>query len=43
MNDSAKKKDNIWDLDENEDSEEGKRNNILQKAIMLYIGKVRAT
>lgn len=24
----------------NEDSEEGKRNNILQKAILLYIGHV---
>ena len=30
-----------WDLDDsNEDSEEGKRNNILQKAILLYMGKV---
>ncbi|CAM9351235.1 unnamed protein product [Ascophyllum nodosum] len=30
-----------WDMDDsNEDSEEGKRNNILQKAILLYIGKM---
>ncbi|CAM9351159.1 unnamed protein product [Ascophyllum nodosum] len=34
-------KTSLWDLDDgNEDSEEGKRNNILQKAILLYIGKM---
>ena len=38
----TKMKTSPWDMDDsNEDSEEGKRNNILQKAILLYIGKVR--
>lgn len=32
----------LFDFNEGENTEEGKRNNILQKAILLYIGEVRS-